>query len=103
MGDVVGNFTVYAGGIYRIKTRSFNSIDNSLFSEELIVALARKPDTPLAPTFDTVRSNRFQNVIVWTEGKSTDIPVTGYKLYSDNGLPGNRDLIYDGSNNSEIL
>ncbi len=54
MGDVLGSFTVFAGGIYRIKTRSVNSIDYSQFSEELIVALARKPDTPLAPTFDTV-------------------------------------------------
>lgn len=68
MGDVLGSFTVFAGGIYRIKTRSVNSIDFSQFSEELIVALARKPDTPLAPTFDTVKSNRFQNVIVWTVG-----------------------------------
>jgi hypothetical protein len=29
--------------------------------------------------------------------------VTGYKIYSDLGLPGNLDLIYDGTDNTEIL
>jgi hypothetical protein len=41
------------GTIYRIKTRAYNSIDSGSFSEELIVAFARKPETPAAPTFGT--------------------------------------------------
>jgi hypothetical protein len=95
--------TVAAGGLYRIKTVATNSIGDSLSSEELIVALARKPNQPPAPTFDTIESNRFQNVLVWLEGVSIDIAVSGYRLYSDNGLPGNRDLIYEGDGETEIL
>ena len=102
-GDLVGTHTVEVGGLYRIKTKSENSIDLSLFSEELIVALARKPETPDAPSFDTIESNRFQNALVWIEGSSIDIAISGYKLYSDNGLPGNRDLVYDGTGETEIL
>jgi hypothetical protein len=33
----------------------------------------------------------------WTEGTSVDIPVTGYQVYSDKGLPGNSYLVYEGS------
>ena len=60
------------------------------------MALARKPDTPSPPTFDSARSNKTQIVLRWTEGASQDIPVAGYRVYSDGGLPGNSDLIYDG-------
>lgn len=66
------------GGIYRIKTAAANQLDLSDYSEELIVALARLPSTPVAPTFDLVLSNKFQNVLVWTAGESIDIRVTGY-------------------------
>lgn len=102
-GDVYGLHTIIAGGLYRIKTVAENSIGLSYFSEELIVALARKPEKPIAPTFDSVKSNRFQNVLVWQQGISIDIPVSGYRLYSDNGMPGNRDLVYDGAGISEVL
>lgn len=44
-----------------------------------------------------------QNYVRWVQGHSADIRVTGYKLYSDMGQPGNLDLIYDGSQNTEIL
>ena len=58
--DVFGQNTFSVGGFYRIKTRAFNSIDFSLFSEELIVALARRPSTPSQPTFGQ-NSNRFEH------------------------------------------
>ena len=63
--DIVGSHTVFVGGLYRIKTKSTNSVDKSEFSEELIVALARPADKPLSPSFDTILSNRVQNVLVW--------------------------------------
>jgi hypothetical protein len=56
---------VYAGGIYRFRTRAENSIGFSYYSEEIKIALARKPEKPVAPIFDTTSSSRFQNVIVW--------------------------------------
>lgn len=41
-------------------------------------------------------SKRDLNIIEWVDGVSIDIGVSGYRLYSDNGKPGNKDLIYDG-------
>lgn len=91
--DLAGSFTITVGGIYRLKTKASNSIDISEDSEELVVALARRPTQPAKVTFSQ-ESNRVQNVIEWSQGESVDIPVTGYKLYSDNGMPGNQYLIY---------
>lgn len=42
-------------------------------------------------------------MLTWVEGTSEDIPVTGYKLYSDLGFPGNSYLIYDGSGITQVL
>lgn len=65
--------------------------------------MAALPETPDAPSFDLELSNRLQNVLKWVDGVSLDIEVTGYKLYSDNGLPGNMFLIYDGTQNTQQL
>jgi hypothetical protein len=95
-GNVVDTHTVVSGNIYTIKYLAENAVGKSLDSELLYVALARKPDTPSPPTFDSARSNKTQIVLRWTEGASQDIPVAGYRVYSDGGLPGNSDLVYDG-------
>ena len=96
-GQVIGSFKVFVGGLYRFKTIAVNSIGSSGFSNELVVALAALPLTPSPTTFNTLLSNRVQNVLQWSEGISIDIAETGYQLFSDNGLPGNMFLIYDGS------
>ena len=75
---MIGTFKVFKGGLYRFKTTASNSIGASGFSNELTVALAGLPETPIAPTFDIELSNRFQNVLNWIEGVSLDIEVTGY-------------------------
>lgn len=86
-----------AGAFYTLKHSATNSIGEGEMSEELYVATADFPDTPIAPTFDENKSSRYEIVIDWTEGTSSNIPVTGYKLYSDMGEPGNEYLIYDGT------
>lgn len=63
------------------------------------MAIAREPSTPAAPTFDTTLQKRDQITVKWVTGTSIDIPVLGYRLYSDVGLNGDYYLIYDGSNN----
>ena len=67
------------------------------------MAIARLPDTPLAPTFITSMSNITAITVQWVAGISPDIPVSGYRLYSDLGLNGDFFLIYDGSGNSNKL
>ena len=64
-GETVDTHEVFTGGLYRIKSAAENSIGKSISSEELIVALARLPDTPSQLTFDDKRSSRFQNVLIW--------------------------------------
>lgn len=84
------------GKTYAFKYSAKNSIGESLHSDELYVALARKQSKPQPVTFDQSQSNRFKNVVQWNEAAALDILVTGYRLYTDDGLPGNLFLIYDG-------
>ena len=41
-------------------------------------------------------------MLTWEEGISVDIPITGYRLYSDRGLAGNQFLIYDGDGFTQV-
>ena len=96
-GDVIGTHSVVAGGFYALKTVAENNMGMSPDSAILYVALARSPDTPTAPTISQTQSSRTSQKLEWSQGTSVDIPVTGYRLYSDNGLPGNSYLVYEGS------
>jgi hypothetical protein len=102
-GDVVSSHTVAVGNFYAIKYIAENAMGLSADSQLLYVALARMPTTPIAPVISQTLSTRTKQVLNWVEGASTDIPVTGYRLYSDNGLPGNSFLIYDGQGVSTTL
>ena len=57
-GDVVGTHTMTLGKIYTIKYVAENSVGLSLDSDQLYVALARKPNKPAQLTFDQERSTR---------------------------------------------
>lgn len=95
-GSTIGTLTMTVGHSYTLKYKAKNAVG---FSEDSIftyVALARPSDRPPAPTFDHEASTRVMNVVKWSQGTSVDIPVSGYRLYSDNGLPGNSFLIYNG-------
>ena len=90
------------GGMYLLRSIAINGAGSSEPSEELAVALARLPNKPLAPTFST-RSTRNSHIIEWTDAESLDIPILGYKLYSDFGEPGNQYLIWDGANDTQTI
>ena len=96
-GQVVGTHTVSARGFYAVKYVAENGKGVSLDSAILYVALARAPATPSTPTISQTQSTRTSMKLEWTEGTSVDIPVTGYQVYSDKGLPGNSYLVYEGS------
>ena len=97
VGDVIGTHSVVAGAFYALKTVAQNNMGMSPDSAILYVALARSPDTPPAPTISQTQSTRTTQKLEWSQGTSVDIPVTGYRVYSDNGLPGNSYLVYEGS------
>ena len=101
-GDIVSTHTVTLGNIYTIKYVAENAVGLSQDSDLLYVALASKPLKPEPPTFDLSQSTRYSIYLTWLEGVSTDIPVTGYRLYSDRGLPGNSFLVYDGSGITQV-
>lgn len=64
VGNIFDSFTVWVGGIYRFKTLALNAAGPSDFSQELIVALAQKPMTMSAVTFDQ-NSNQVQLTVHW--------------------------------------
>lgn len=66
VGDLVNSLAIAVGNTYAFKYSASNSIGESLPSDELYVALARKQSKPLPVTFDSNRSNRFENVVVWS-------------------------------------
>lgn len=103
VGDTVGTHTITKGLIYTIKYVAENLVGVSTDSSLLYVALAERAQKPASPTFDLERSTKNQIVILFAEGVSNDIPVTGYRLYSDKGLPGNSFLIYDGDGVTQTL
>lgn len=101
-GDTVGSHQITVGNIYLIKCAARNTIGLSPYSSVLYVALARKPDTPAPLTFISALSTKTQIALQWQQGVSVDISVTGYRVYSDMGLPGNKFLIYDGDSITQI-
>lgn len=84
------------GKLYTLKYRARNAVGYSEDSIFTYIALARPSMTPASPTFDEHASTRVMNVIRWVQGTSVDVPVSGYRLFSDNGLPGNVYMVYDG-------
>jgi len=103
VGQVLGTMTVTKGLTYTYKYTAENVIGMSDDSDQLQVAFARPPNTPVMPTFDETRSTRTQITVKWTLGVSLDSPVTGYRLYSDLGLQGDFFMVYDGNGNINKL
>lgn len=99
--DITAGLTL--AKIYSFKIRAVNAKGNSEFSDIVSAAVGRISDTPSAPTLNKVTSNRTHTVIQWVEGTSTDIPVLGYRLYSDNKGNEEYELIFDGTGQPNIL
>jgi hypothetical protein len=74
------------GTIYRIKILAKNedAVD-SLFSDELVVALGSVPSKPSKPTKNILASGAGQIAIDWAPITTDTLHIFGYRLYSDLG------------------
>ena len=76
--------------------RAFNSKGYSDFSEILSIAASDPPNQAATPTVDYSISNKNSLFVTWQITLDSISPggiITGYKLYADDGLGGNFNVI----------
>ena len=86
------------GTTYRLKFRAVNEDGTySLFSSELIFALASLPMSPITLTKDLKNSAKDSIMVTWSFVLNETLPVLGYKLYANTGQKDAMRVVYDGS------
>ena len=76
-----------------------NAVGSSEFTASTSVALASLPDVAAAPVRLAGVSTESKIVLQWTAPTSYDTPggdITGFRLWMDDGLGGDYEIIYDG-------
>lgn len=86
-----------AGLFYQFSYLAVNKVGDSELSSVLTVPIG---DVPAQPTGLARTSSAKTSIgVVWDQSFDTQTPagkITGYRLYMDNGLHGDYDLVYDG-------
>jgi len=100
LDSVADTLTPYAE--YRFRMKAENAYGSSDWSEEVVVALAPLPSAPAAVTKVQSLSTKTSMKVAWTAPADIE-PITGYKLYLTDPKEGTTALIYDGSNNPNLL
>jgi hypothetical protein len=95
----VANDGLVTGRIYRFVYVATNSLGDSDYSNELISGVGAPPVKPNPPHKDVEQSNETSTFIYWDRIYTSDVPMSGYMLYVDDGLTGVYNLVYDGSLN----
>ena len=76
---------------------------DSEFSDVLIVKLGAVPAAPNAPTKNLGASGDGEIAVAWEALAGETLPVLGYKLYSDLGIEGGFQLVFNGTNSPDTL
>ncbi len=92
-----------AGRIYRFVFVATNALGDSEYSNELIAGVGAKPPKPDAPLKNYQESNETSSLIYWNRVTTSELPLSGYILYMDEGLGGPLVPIYDGSLNPALV
>ena len=91
-------------GNLRFYLQAINEFGASEASEETYAAFGTKPNKPDAPFKIELESTLTSITIGWEESPAiSGISPSGYLLYSDRGLGGSLELIYDGSTRPNTL
>ena len=86
-----------AGKLHRIRVTAENAQGiSSDPSPYLLVQVGPVPQAPAAPTKDVGRSGDGEIMVTWSPLSASDLPLLGYRLYSDFGLDHNFVMVYDG-------
>ncbi len=86
--DKDGNPLV-AGSKYYFKVTAWNSKGESDFSDEIVIAASPLPTPPGAPYKVISKSSLTSIYVEWNYVLDNSSPITGYKLYMDEGNNGN--------------
>jgi hypothetical protein len=99
IGASGGTFTV--GKVYQFKLTAENEVGDSELrypAPVTRIALGRAPLQPTQPTIDFTYSTDTYNNMSWPMPTPTDsLPLIRYLIYSDLGIPGNSDLVYNST------
>lgn len=99
LGASGGTFTV--GKVYQFKLTAENEVGDSELrypAPVTRIALGRAPLQPTQPTIDFTYSTDTYNNMSWPMPTPTDsLPLIRYLIYSDLGIPGNSDLVYNST------
>ena len=91
-------------GDLRFYLQATNEFGTSEASQETYAAFGTKPNKPDAPFKIELESTLTSITVGWAESPAVfDISPSGYLLYSDLGLGGSLELIYDGSTRPNTL
>ena len=92
---------VTAGNSYSIRISSFTAIGEGAQSNPLTIWAINLPDAPTLSRTDTSRNSCS---LQWTPvTPPSNSLITGYRLYVDDGLDGEFNVIYDGRDEPSVL
>jgi hypothetical protein len=85
------------GTNYRFVLVASNKFGDSAFSEETRVIIGSLPLAPTGLAKVEEQSSIDSISVEWTRTIDSIVPVTGYRLYMDDGLNGELRVVFDGS------
>lgn len=91
------------GTIYKFQYRARNNYGPSDFSDEVEAGVSAFPTAPAAPTKIAADSGTTFITLQWASVADPLLPVIGYVLNIDDGFGGDKKVIYDGSNQPNVL
>ena len=91
------------GKKYYFKYLAYNIKGSSDYSNEIVSAASPLPVAPFAPTKVNSKSSLKSIYVQWATVTDPSSPVTGYKLYMDEGNNGNFKMIFDGTGKPGIV
>lgn len=74
--------------IYRFVYVATNALGDSAYSNELIAGIGALPTKPNTPQKNVLLSNETSTYIYWDKVTTSQLPLSGYILYMDEGLGG---------------
>lgn len=95
--------SVVPGTIYKFQYRAINAYGQSDFSDEVEAGVSSFPTAPNSPSKVEADSGETFITLSWSSVADTELPVIGYILNIDDGFGGDMAVLYDGSNQPNVL
>ena len=93
---IATNISMTTGLHYFFVYRAVNSVDSSVFSDEINVALIKYPAKTMTPIKEDLLSSMTSIYVTWDLLIANDLEELGYNLYMDSGNDGDFKLLLNG-------